>query len=118
MTDAEQKLWYRLRGGRLDGLKFRRQHPVPPYIVDFCCTEARLVIELDGSQHGADVDAARAAALERRGLRVVRFWDNQVFEDLDGVLQVIIDIARARTLTRRCAPPSPGGRGENQRRDE
>jgi len=68
MTDAEQKLWCRLRGGRLNGLKFRRQHPVPPYIVDFYCMEAKLVVELDGSQHDADVDAARTAALEGGGL--------------------------------------------------
>src|SRR6185437_12468634 len=67
MTDAEQKLWYRLRGGRLDGLKFRRQHPVPPYVVDFYCREAGLVVELDGSQHSLDVDATRTAVLKRQG---------------------------------------------------
>ena len=73
MTDAEQALWFRLRGGRLDGLKFRRQHPVPPYIVDFYCVEAKLVVELDGSQHGPEADAVRSQCLERQGLQVLRF---------------------------------------------
>ncbi|MBN8736864.1 MAG: endonuclease domain-containing protein [Xanthomonadales bacterium] len=111
MTDAEQKLWYRLRNGRLDGLKFRRQHPVPPYIVDFYCMEAKLVVELDGSQHGPEADASRSQGLERQGLRVLRFWDNQVLKDINAVLGEILLAVRDRTLTRRCAPPSPGGRG-------
>jgi len=115
MTDAEQALWFRLRGGRLDGWKFRRQHPIPPYIVDFYCVEARLVVELDGSQHSADVDAARAAALEKQGLQVLRFWDNQVLTDIDAVSSEILEIARDRTLTRPCGAPSPGGRGEEQK---
>ncbi|HEX5960391.1 MAG TPA: endonuclease domain-containing protein [Rhodanobacteraceae bacterium] len=114
VTEAEQELWYRLRGGRLDGMKFRRQHPVPPYIVDFYCMEARLVVELDGSQHGADVDARRTATLEGQGLLVLRFWDNQVLADIDAVLSEILGVARDRTLTRPFGAPSPGGRGEKQ----
>jgi len=115
MTDEEQALWFRLRGGRLDGWKFRRQHPIPPYIVDFCCMEAKLVVELDGSQHDADVDAARTAALERQGLQVLRFWDNQVLADIDSVLREILLTARDRTLTRPYGTPSSGGRGEKQK---
>jgi len=115
MTDEEQALWFRLRGGRLDGWKFRRQHPIPPYIVDFCCMEAKLVVELDGSQHDADVDAARTAALGRQGLQVLRFWDNQVLADIDSVLRAILSTARDRTLTRPYGTPSPGGRGEEQK---
>ena len=115
MTDAEQALWFRLRGGRLDGWKFRRQHPIPPYIVDFCCMEAKLVVELDGSQHDADVDAARTAALGRQGLQVLRFWDNQVLADIDSVLREILLTARDRTLTRPYGAPSSGGRGEKQK---
>ncbi|MBS0382035.1 MAG: endonuclease domain-containing protein [Proteobacteria bacterium] len=111
MTDAERVLWFRLRGGRLAGLKFRRQHPLPPFVVDFHCHEAGLVVELDGSQHGADVDQARTRAIEKQGFRILRFWDNQILQQLDDVLAEIIRVARARTLTRRCAPPSPGGRG-------
>ena len=113
-TDAEQKLWYRLRGNRLDGLKFRRQHPVPPYIVDFYCNEAKLVVELDGSQHGTEVDTARTAALEGHGLRVLRFWDNQALTDIDAVLSEILGIAQDRTLTRPFGAPSPDGRGKRQ----
>src|SRR3546814_5127644 len=64
MTDAEQKLWQQLRGGQLDGLKFRRQHPIPPYIADFCCVSEKLIVELDGSQHDDHVDAARSRYLE------------------------------------------------------
>jgi very-short-patch-repair endonuclease len=124
MTDAERALWFRLRGSRLDGLKFRRQHPVPPYIVDFYCTEAKLVVELDGSQHGAEVDVVRSASLERQGLQVLRFWDNQVLADVDSVLREMLLTARDRTLTRPCGvalrarsrcSASPGGRGEKQR---
>jgi len=63
-TDAERKLWYCLRAGRLDKLKFRRQHPVPPYIVGFCCVDEKLIVELDGSQHSPGADAARTAYLE------------------------------------------------------
>src|SRR3546814_9258168 len=64
MTDAEQKLWQHLRGGQLDGLKFRRQHPIPPYIADFCCVAVKLIVELDGSQHSEQADAVRSE--ERR----------------------------------------------------
>ncbi|HEX5353782.1 MAG TPA: endonuclease domain-containing protein [Rhodanobacteraceae bacterium] len=118
MTDAEHALWYRLRGSRLDGLKFRRQHPVPPYIVDFYCAEARLVVELDGSQHGSGVDAVRSASLERQGMQVLRFWDNQVLTEIDAVLREILLVVRDRTLTRPFGAPSPGGRGEKQRNVE
>jgi very-short-patch-repair endonuclease len=72
-TEAEQKLWYYLRGGRLNGYKFRRQHAVPPYIVDFYCDAKRLVIELDGSQHNLQVDKARTRYLESQGLKILRF---------------------------------------------
>ena len=67
MTDAERRLWQYLRAGRLEGMKFRRQHPVPPYIVDFCCVEAGLVVELDGSQHSPAADAARTRYLQSQG---------------------------------------------------
>ena len=117
MTDAERALWYRLRDRRLDGLKFRRQHPVPPYIVDFHCADAALAVELDGSQHGEDVDATRTAALARHGLLVLRFWDNQVLTDIDAVLGEILRIARHRTLTRPFGAPSPGGRGEEKQEE-
>jgi lysyl-tRNA synthetase class 2 len=90
-TEAEHRLWSRLRARQLRGAKFRRQHPVGPFIADFCCAEARLVIELDGGQHAdrREADQKRTAALEAAGFRVLRFWDNEVFSNLDGILQRI-----------------------------
>ena len=107
-TDAERELWQRLRAGRLRGYKFRRQHPVPPYVVDFYCEAARLVIELDGSQHSDSADRVRTQALERSGCRVLHFWDNEVLRQLDGVLEAILEAAQARTLTPTPLPPGEG----------
>ncbi len=94
-TEAEQRLWNRLRGGQLKGAKFRRQHPIGPYIADFFCLAAKLVIELDGGGHAAEeqrrADAARTAYLESCGYRVLRFWNNEVVENLDGVLERIAE---------------------------
>lgn len=106
-TDAEAILWYRLRGGRLGGFKFRRQHPVPPFIADFCCVAEQLIVELDGSQHG-DSDASRDEALRGAGFRVLRYWNNQVFEQLEDVLAEILAVLHGRTLT---PDPSPTGEG-------
>src|SRR3546814_588702 len=83
MTDAEQKLWQHLRGGQLDGLKFRRQHPIPPYIADFCCVAVKLIVELDGSQHGEQADAVRTRYLEAQGWRILRFWDNDALHETE-----------------------------------
>jgi very-short-patch-repair endonuclease len=96
-TDAENKLWYYLRAGRLGGFKFRRQHPLPPYVADFYCEELRLVIELDGSQHSEENDLTRTNALERLGLLVLRFWDNQVLQEVEAVLEVILNTAQGRS---------------------
>ena len=90
-TDAEARLWLLLRDRRLAGHKFRRQHPIPPYVVDFYCGEAKLVIELDGSQHAEanERDARRTRFLEQHGLRVRRYWNNTVLTDIELVLQDI-----------------------------
>jgi very-short-patch-repair endonuclease len=92
MTDAEKKLWWRLRNDQL-GLSFRRQHPIGVYVVDFFAPAIGLVIELDGSQHGMEphlaFDARRTEFLEARGLRVMRFWNNEVMSNLEGVLETI-----------------------------
>ena len=89
-TDAETLMWYLLRDRRLGGHKFRRQHPIPPYTVDFYCHEAGLVIELDGGQHAESVrDAKRDAWLGQQGLRVMRFWNNQVLQETEEVLAEI-----------------------------
>jgi len=103
-TDAERKLWWRLRDRRLTEFKFRRQHPIDPYITDFCCTEAKLVVELDGGQHSVqrNSDAERTALLERQGYRVLRFWDNEVLTDIEGVLQRLLEVLKRDELR-----PSP-----------
>jgi very-short-patch-repair endonuclease len=90
-TDAERKLWGRLRDRGLTQFKFRRQHPIGPFVADFCCTEAKLVIELDGGQHSLrrSSDAARTEFLQAQGYRVLRFWDNEILKNTDGVLQRI-----------------------------
>lgn len=97
-TRAEQKLWSRLRDRRLSGYKFRRQVPLGRFIVDFSCYDARLVVELDGGQHAKAVqsmtDSERTAWLESRGFRVLRFWNNEVEENMDGVLARILDVLK------------------------
>ena len=87
-TPAEEKLWQYLRNKRFKSLKFRRQYPIGPYIVDFVCLNQKLIIELDGSQHLEQViyDAERTNYLEHFGFRVLRFWNNEVFEQLPSVL--------------------------------
>jgi very-short-patch-repair endonuclease len=77
MTDAERKLWHRLRGNQL-GLKFRRQHPFENYVLDFICLSAKLIVEVDGGQHQdqAEHDAQRTIVFEKAGFRVLRFWNN------------------------------------------
>ena len=98
-TDAERRLWQCLRGGQLDGLKFRRQHPIPPYVVDFYCDALKLVVELDGSQHTEQADRARTTVFESRGLTILRFWDNEVLTQIDAVVEAIFNSAGTRTLT-------------------
>src|SRR5882762_6608753 len=104
-TDAEIRLWSRLRRKQLEGFRFRRQHPLGPYVVDFFCAEAKLIVEVDGGQH-ADDGEARTRWLEARGYRVIRFWNNDVLANTDGVLRMILDALRA-------APhPTSPSRGE------
>ena len=92
-TDAEQRLWPSLCGRQMCGFKFRRQHPIGPYIADFYSHEAQLVIEIDGGQHGEDNQRLyyekRTAYLEAQGIRVLRFWNHHVFEETESVLEVI-----------------------------
>jgi very-short-patch-repair endonuclease len=90
-TEAEARLWYHLRAHRFMGLKFKRQKPVGRYIADFVCCERRLIIELDGGQHSEQVtyDQRRDAWLRSRGYTVLRFWNNDVMQQLEGVLEQI-----------------------------
>jgi very-short-patch-repair endonuclease len=90
-TDAEHILWHQLRAKQLSGTKFRRQQPIKNYIVDFVSFEKRIIIELDGGQHAenAQEDHERDGILSEEGFKVLRFWNNEVLENLDGVLEKI-----------------------------
>ncbi|KAF1708610.1 endonuclease domain-containing protein [Pseudoxanthomonas sacheonensis] len=93
MTDAESSLWHHLRNRTLMGCKFRRQHPIGPYIVDFACVERKLVIELDGSQHADSAsDSARTSWIQANGYRVLRFWNNDALRQQQVVLAVILEV--------------------------
>ena len=97
-TDVERKLWSMLRGRQLGGFKFRRQVPIDRYFADFACVEAKLIVELDGGQHADQVayDAERTAMLEAWGWRVVRFWNDDVLVNADGVAETILNALRPR----------------------
>jgi len=100
LTDAEQKLWQRLRGRQL-GAKFRRQHPFENFVLDFVCLERKLIIEVDGSQHSDNVryDEMRSARLAA-GFKALRFWNNEVLNETDSVVQAIWDALNP-------SPPQP-----------
>ena len=106
-TDAERTLWRALRSRQFSGLKFRRQHPVGPYIADFCCLQLKLAIELDGGQHAlrTDADERRSHRLAQAGYRVLRFWNHEVLMNLEGVLHRIAESIEPSPQ------PSPRGRG-------
>jgi very-short-patch-repair endonuclease len=96
-TDAEKELWLRLRGSRLERWKFRRQVGMGRYIVDFFCLKSKLIIEVDGGQHDWEraKDEVRTRYLESLGFRVIRFWNNDVLGNIDGVLeQILIELKR------------------------
>lgn len=102
-TDVEQRFWLAVRDRRLAGFKFRRQVTIGPYVADFACIERRLIVELDGGQHDAGADAARTSYLEGLGWRVVRFWNNEVVENFEGVLEVV----RAELMNKPSPNPLP-----------
>lgn len=114
-TDAENRLWYVLRNRGLGGQKFVRQFPVGPYIADFACREAALIVELDGGQHADNAkDLSRTTYLNAEGYGVLRFWNNEVLQNRDGVLwaiKTVIDGAPSPDLRFAPATLSPMGRG-------
>jgi very-short-patch-repair endonuclease len=121
-TDAERILWSRLRDRRLNGLKFKRQVPIDRYIADFCCADAGLIIELDGGHHSAneEADVKRSAVLESCGYLVLRYWNNDVTKNLDGVLEdIVATLSRApsATLAPRAPHPGPLPFGEREKKD-
>jgi very-short-patch-repair endonuclease len=110
MPDAEFRLWCELRNHGLDGLGFRRQQPIGHYIVDFFCPAAKLIVEVDGEQHALGnhptTDAIRTEWLQAQGYTVVRFWTNEVMDDLDAVCAAIL--AASRGEWRSGPPPETG----------
>jgi very-short-patch-repair endonuclease len=114
MTDAERLLWSKLRARRLHGFKFRSQWTLGRSVADFCCLQARLVIEVDGGRHSERRDARRTGRLKAQGFRVLRFWNNDVLTNIDGVLDVILE-ALQRAEKEEGPHPSPlplAGEGE------
>jgi very-short-patch-repair endonuclease len=96
-TDGERRLWSMLRAGRIDGLKFKRQLPVDGYVLDFVCHEAKLIIEADGGQHsGSSGDRIRDEHFARSGYLTLRFWNNDILANPDGVHQRIAAVAASR----------------------
>jgi very-short-patch-repair endonuclease len=116
LTEAEKKLWRALRRDQIGGLSFRRQHPIGPYVLDFYCPELGLAIEVDGGQHGylskhID-DERRSRWLSTQNVQVIRFWNNDVMQNLDGVLSEIVLVAQIacnRDLTPTPTLPLSGG---------
>jgi very-short-patch-repair endonuclease len=107
-TEAEHGLWQLLRAKRLAGHKFKRQLPIDGYIVDFICIRKRLIVEADGGQHsGSDYDADRDAYLRSQGFMLLRFWNNDIFTNEEGVLTSILN-----ALERPLSPTPPPQRGE------
>ena len=101
MTPAEVKLWARLRAHRLEGIHFRNQHAIGNYVVDFCAPRRKLIIELDGSQHLEQeaYDNERTAYLQSKGYTVLRFWNNEVMNDIDGVILAIMQAIASKDLS-------------------
>ena len=107
-TNAEHKVWYALRAGRLMNYKFKRQVPIADFIVDFVCFEQKLIVEIDGGQHAENSnDVLRDAKLIKMGFRVLRFWNNDVIQNLEGVLMTILEHLQATTPL-----PNPIPQGE------
>ena len=110
-TDAEGILWYHLRNRNFQNHKFRRQHLLCGYIVDFVCLEKRLVIELDGGQHAErnEYDLTRTLKLEADGFQVLRFWNNEIFNAVDSVLEAIDEKLNTPHPPRKARRPLPQG---------
>ncbi|MFB3059465.1 MAG: endonuclease domain-containing protein [Gammaproteobacteria bacterium] len=111
-TDAERNLWAHIRNRRLEGWKFRRQLPIGRFIVDFACAELRIIVEIDGGQHAEKIhyDLGRTRFLQSKGYQVVRYWNNEVLGNIEGVLEAL-----TLTLSQRerelAYSLSPQGRG-------
>jgi very-short-patch-repair endonuclease len=94
MTDAENRIWYYLRNRRLNGYKFTREQVIGSYIVDFVCRKKKVILEIDGSQHAyaIEYDNRRTTFLEKKGYKVIRVWNNEVFDNITGVLESLLNV--------------------------
>ena len=112
LTEAERTLWKYLRLRQFDGNKFRRQQPIGKYIVDFVCFEKKLIVEVDGGQYNEQViyDSERNEWLKKQGFRILRFWNNQVLKEIDGVEGSIMEALSSYFYTPHLNPPPQGGR--------
>ncbi len=108
-TEAEKLLWSKLRNNQFHSLKFRRQHPFPPYILDFYCDDLKLVIELDSGQHNEEKDKERTEFLKQKELTILRYWNNDVLKNIEGVLEDITNKANIPS-----PQPSPQGEGASR----
>jgi very-short-patch-repair endonuclease len=116
-TEVKRRLWHVLRNRQIEGRKFVRQMPIGPFFADFACRESKLVVELDGAQHAISMtDASRTVYLNQRGYRVLRFWNADVIDNIEGVVATIIDTLRGASppdgaphppTAAPWAPPSP-----------
>jgi very-short-patch-repair endonuclease len=115
-TEVEKLLWYRLRMWQIDGYKFRRQQPIGNYIADFVCFEKRLIVELDGGQHAVQsgYDAERDGWLRAEGFTVLRFWNNDLLKNLNGVTEKIFETLKSSPFL---SPSPQGGRKKILRRN-
>src|SRR3989338_10339743 len=109
LTEAEKFLWYLLKSKNLNGLKFRRQEPIGKYVADFVCFEKKLVVEIDGGQHAGvkGKDEERDNWLKAQGFKVLRFWNNDVLQNREGVLQEILEFCEGNPSPTPPPPPPP-----------
>ena len=116
LTEAERTLWKYLRLRQFDGNKFRRQQPIGKYIVDFVCFEKKLIVEVDGGQYNEQViyDSERNEWLKKQGFRILRFWNNQVLKEIDGVEGGIMEALSSYSYTPHLNPPPQGGKVLNR----
>jgi very-short-patch-repair endonuclease len=114
MTDAERALWSKLRGRRLEGFKFRSQWTLGRSVADFCCLQSRLIVEVDGGHHSEGRDAYRTAGLKARGFRLIRFWNNDVLTNMDGVLEVILEALQKKKEGPHPSPLPRAGEGAKE----
>ena len=108
-TEAEKLLWSKLRNKQLNGFKFRRQHPFPPYILDFFCEELNLAIECDGGQHTEEKDKKRSNFIESNNIKILRYWNNEIIDNIEGVLEDILNNINTPS-------PKPPPQGEGSKR--